>query len=83
MFSIWGRIKNWVIGLLIVAAPVLYVLGRRDGDKQREVEFLKNAAATNDEIADFYRRMGEYPDEDDAFMRSRSDLADRLRRQGL
>ena len=83
MFGLLGRVKNWVIGLLLAAAPVLYVIGRREGDKEREIEFLRNSAATNDEIADFYRRMGEFPDEEDLRTRNRNDLIERLRSDGL
>ena len=83
MFSVWGRIKNWVMGLLLAALPILYAVGRREGDRQREIELLRNTAKTSDEIADFYRRMGEYPHEDDPSMHNSSDLTDRLRSRGL
>jgi hypothetical protein len=79
---IWGRIKTWVIGVLVALMPVVYVFGRREGDKEREIEFLRNSAETNDEIADFYRRMGEFPDEDPD-LDTRRGLADRLRNEGL
>lgn len=79
--GIWGKIKAAVIIILTAALPLLYILGRRDGGSSQEIDRLKNASETNEEIADFYRRHVEYVDRDP--IRDRDDLIERLRGKGL
>jgi len=76
-----GKIKTWALAAAMIALPVLYVLGRKDGRHASKAQQLKDAAETNNERADFYKKMADYPDDDARF--TRHDLVERLRSGGL
>lgn len=76
-----GKIKTWALAAAMIALPILYILGRKDGRKASQVQQLKDAAETNNDRAEFYKRMAEYPDDHGRF--SRHDLVERLRSGGL
>jgi len=76
-----GKIKTWAIAAAAVALPLLYVLGRKDGRKASQVQQLKDAAETNYDRAEFYKKMADYPDDNARF--TRHDLVERLRTKGL
>lgn len=79
--NVWSKIKTGVIAVLIAILPILYVLGRRDGSTSADIDRLRDAKETNEEIADFYRKMAEEPLRDP--IRDRRDLIERLRSKGL
>jgi len=72
-----GRVKTWALAALAAALPIIYVLGRKDGRHVSKAQQLKEAAETNDERADFYKRMSDFPNDDERF--TRHDLVERLR----
>lgn len=76
-----GKIKNYLIAALALALPILYLLGRKDGKKVEQVDDLADELAATREVAKFYEAMAEQ--DEDFNPTSRSDLAERLRRQGL
>mgnify|MGYP003564563314 CR=1 FL=1 len=78
---ITGKIKAWALAAAAVALPLLYIIGRKDGKKASQVQQLKDAVENNDDRADFYRQMAEYPD--DYPRLTRHDLVERLRSSGL
>jgi len=81
MFSIVGKIKNAVIGILAIMLPILYVLGRRDGGAKVKSVVLADDLDAQKKVSDFYKAMAE--DAEDFNPTSRDDLTDRLRKTGL
>ena len=80
MFVI-GKIKTYIIAALGILLPILYVLGRKDGKKLEKANVLADELQAKEKANDFYKAMAEH--EDTFNPSSRSDLADRLRRDGL
>ena len=78
---ITGKIKTWALAAAAIALPLIYILGRKDGSKASQVQQLKDAAETNNDRAEFYRRIADYPDDYGRF--NRHDLVERLRSGGL
>lgn len=78
---LWAKIKNAVIGLLLLALPILYAIGILFGRKTASAERSADAARAANDTADFYKRMAEH--EGNLDIHSRSDLIERLRKDGL
>jgi hypothetical protein len=81
MFGIIGKIKNALLAILAVMLPLFYVLGRKDGGKEAKNDVLADDLEAQKKVSDFYKAMAE--DAEDFNPTSRSDLTDRLRRDGL
>lgn len=81
MFGIVGKIKTYIIGALALLLPILYVIGRKDGKKIEKAKVLTDELEATNKVSDFYKAMAEH--EDDFNPTTRSDLTDRLRRDGL
>lgn len=81
MFGIIGKIKTALLAILAVMLPILYILGRKDGGKDAKNDVLADDLEAQKKVSDFYRAMAE--DAEDFNPTSRSDLTDRLRRDGL
>ena len=82
--GIWGKVKLIVMGLFAALLPILYILGRRDGKKLEQRNALEDALDTERQRADFHKTMDEHSNEaENNKPRSRSDLVNRLRGNGL
>ena len=81
MFSLFGKIKTFIIGALALLLPILYILGRKDGSNSVENDVLADDLASQKKVSDFYKAMAEH--EEDFNPTSVDDLTDRLRRDGL
>jgi hypothetical protein len=81
MFGIIGKIKTALLAILAVMLPILYILGRKDGGKDAKNDVLADDLEAQKKVSDFYKAMAE--DAEDFNPTSRSDLTDRLRRDGL
>ena len=75
-----GKIKLYLITALAVLLPILYVLGRKDGKKIEKQKVLADELQAQRNASDFYRAMSEHEEFNPT---NRSDLSDRLRRDGL
>lgn len=78
---IFGKIKTYLITALAILLPILYVLGRKDGKKLEQHKVLADDLDAEKKVSDFYKAMAEHEDEFNPT--SRSDLTNRLRRDGL
>lgn len=88
MFGLLSRIKAYLIVALSVALPIVYLVGqlvgKKTGKNEAEIDRLRDANKTNKEIADFYRKMAEYEDENEnGSLHRRDNLIERLRDKGL
>lgn len=84
MFGIFSKIKIMVAGLVAALLPILYIIGRRDGAKVEEVKQVKASAKAAEERAEFYKEMETTNNEIESNKpRTRDDLTDRLRNNGL
>lgn len=81
MFSIFGKIKTFIIGGLLFLLPVIYVLGTILGRKSAQTDRVTDANKAANDAANFYRRMAEH--EGDLSINDRNGLVDRLREDGL
>ena len=81
MFNIFGRIKDGIIATLLLAIPIIYVFGRAKGKAAEKHKVLKDELQAQNKATDFYKAMAEH--EEDGTIDSRSNLSDRLRRNGL
>lgn len=75
-----GKIKTYIIAALGILLPILYVLGRKDGKKLTEHKVLADDLQAEKKASDFYKAMAEHEEFNPT---SRSDLTDRLRKDGL
>lgn len=84
MFGIFSKIKIMVAGLVAALLPILYIVGRRDGAKVEEVKQVKASAKAAEDRAEFYKEMETTNNEIESNKpRTRDDLTDRLRNNGL
>lgn len=81
MFGIIGKIKTYVIGVLLAAIPVIYVLGQLFGRRAAQHDRIVDANKAANDAADFYKKMAEH--EGSTNISGRSDLIERLRKDGL
>ena len=77
---IFGKIKLYIIAALGIMLPILYVLGRKDGKTIEKSKVLADELQAKDKAKDFYRAMAEH---EEFNPNRRSDITDRLRRDGL
>lgn len=77
-----SKIKSVLLVLALVAGPALYALGAIRGRASTELEQAKDAAKTNEDVADFYREL-EGLNAENTSLRGRDDLVGRLRGDGL
>jgi hypothetical protein len=77
----FGRIKSYIIGVLLLALPVIYLLGTLLGRKTAQTDRVVDANHAANETAEFYKRMAEH--EADFSIATRGDLVERLRKDGL
>lgn len=80
MFSIFGKIKSYIIMALAMAIPIIYVVGRVKGAAKEKNKVLKDDLQAQEKSTDFYKAMAEH--EEDTIT-DRKSLADRLRGNGL
>jgi hypothetical protein len=84
MFGIFSKIKIIVAGIVAALLPILYIIGRRDGAKVEEVKQVKASAKAAENRAEFYKEMETTNNEIESNKpRTRDDLTDRLRDNGL
>lgn len=76
-----GRIKSYVIGVLLLILPVIYILGTLLGRKAAQTDRVTDANRAANDAAEFYKRIAEH--EADTSISSRADLVERLRKDGL
>ena len=81
MFSIFGKIKDLIIAALVIALPILYIVGRVRGKAAEKNKILKDEIKAKEKATDFYKAMAEH--EEDGSLGTRSGLTDRLRKDGL
>lgn len=81
MFSIFGKIKDLIIAALVIALPILYIVGRVKGKAAEKNKILKDEIKAKKKATDFYKAMAEH--EEDGSLDNRSGLTDRLRKDGL
>lgn len=75
-----GKIKTYIIGALALLLPILYILGRKDGKTVEKGKVLADELQAQHKASDFYKAMSEHEEFNPT---DRSDLTDRLRRDGL
>ena len=80
MFSIFGKIKTWIIAALAVAVPIIYVMGRIKGAAHEKNRVLKDDLVTAKTTTEFYKSLAEH--ETDT-LTDRESVTDRLRSNGL
>lgn len=87
MFSVFGKIKTWVIAGLAAALPIIYVIGRfigrTKGRAAAESERTQDANESAKEVSDFYREMAKDEEVTNGNLNDRDRLSDRLRDKGL
>jgi uncharacterized membrane-anchored protein YhcB (DUF1043 family) len=81
MFNIFGKIKDLIIAALVIALPILYIVGRVKGKSAEKNKILKDELEAKEKATDFYKAMAEH--EEDGSLDNRSGLTDRLRKDGL
>lgn len=77
----FGRIKSYVIGVLFLALPFIYILGTLLSRKAAQTDRVIDANHAANDAAEFYKRMAEH--EADVSINNRADLVERLRKDGL
>lgn len=80
MFSIFGKIKSYIIMALAMALPIIYVMGKVKGAAKEKNKVLKDDLQAQEKSTDFYKAMAEH--ESDSITDSKS-LTERLRGNGL
>lgn len=75
-----GKIKTYIITVLALLLPILYVLGRKDGKTTQKTTVLADELQAQRKSSDFYKAMAEHEDFNPTGL---NDLTDRLRRNGL
>jgi len=81
MFSVLGKIKTYAIGVLLAVIPMIYVLGTLFGRKAAKIDRAVDATEAANDATKFYKSIAEH--ESDNRISTRSDLIDRLRKDGL
>jgi hypothetical protein len=81
MFSVFGKIKDFIIATLILAVPIIYLFGRSSGKASEKSKIFKDDLQAKEKATEFYKSMSEH--EEDGTIDSRAGLADRLRGTGL
>ena len=77
---IFSKIKTYIIGSLLFAVPIIYMMGTSVGKNKEKNKVLKDDLDASKKTSDFYKAMAE--DEED-FGSDRKSVTDRLRRDGL
>jgi hypothetical protein len=87
MFSVFGKIKAWIIAGLAAALPIVYVvgrlIGRAKGRAAAENERTEDANKSAKEVADFYREMANDEEITNGNLNDRDRVSQRLRDKGL
>lgn len=87
MFSVFGKIKTWLIAGLSAALPIVYVvgrvIGRTKGRAAAESERIEDANESAKEVSEFYREMAKDEEITNGNLTDRDHLSDRLRDKGL
>jgi len=81
MFSIFGKIKDFIIATLILAVPIIYIFGRSSGKASEKSKILKDDLQAKEKATEFYKSMANH--EEDTSVDSRAGLTERLRDTGL
>ena len=80
MFSIFGKLKTYIIAALALALPIIYVFGQVKGRAKEKTKVLEDELDTRNDQYEFYKKMAD--DETDN-LTDRKSLTDRLRSNGL
>jgi len=80
VFSIFGKIKSYIIMALAMALPIIYVMGKVKGAAKEKNKVLKDDLQAQEKSTDFYKAMAEHEEDN---INDSSSLADRLRGNGL
>jgi hypothetical protein len=75
---ITGKFRMILMGIAVVAGPVIYAFGIMGGKRKAEIASLESENNRQKAITDFYREMEGYDAESD-HPRNRADLVERLR----
>jgi hypothetical protein len=77
---LFSKVRSVLLGLAVIAGPLLYLLGSFRGKQSGKIDALKDELDEQTNKADFYRNM-EAVDENDIRPRNRNDLIERLRKE--
>ena len=77
---IFGKIKTYIIAVLTIALPILYIIGRVKGSANEQNKVLKDDLQAQEKAKDFYKAMSEH---EKTTITDRDGLTDRLRGNGL
>lgn len=80
--GLWTKIKFTLGAIIVALIPLFYALGIRRGNKNSHADRMEDVAKQNEQIAGFYRDLGELNEEIDT-PRNRHELVDRVRNEGL
>lgn len=81
MFSLFGKLKTYLLLGLSLLLPILYILGRKDGRKVEQTKMLSDELDTANRVSDFYKKMAEHEQQNP--VSDRRSLVERLRNDGL
>ena len=77
---LFSKIKTYAIGVLALALPILYLMGKVRGAANEKNKILTDELEAQNRASDFYKKMAEH--ETDAIP-DRPSLVNRLRNDGL
>ena len=80
MFSIFGKVKTYIIATLALALPIIYVFGQIKGRAKAKNKVLTDELQAQQKAADFYKAMSENESDN---LTDRKSITDRLRSNGL
>ena len=77
---VFGKIKTYIIGVLALALPIIYVMGQVTGRSKEKNKVLKDDLQAQKKTTDFYKAMAEHENDN---ITDRKSLTERLRGNGL
>jgi hypothetical protein len=77
---LFGKIKNYIIGALALALPIIYVMGKVRGSASEKNKVLKDDLQSQTKATEFYKAMAEHEEDN---ITDSSSLVKRLRGHGL
>jgi len=80
MFSIFGKVKTYIIATLALALPIIYVFGQIKGRTKEKNKVLTDELQAQQKASDFYKAMSENETDN---LTDRKSITDRLRSNGL
>jgi hypothetical protein len=80
MFSVFGKVKTYIIATLALSLPIIYLFGQIKGRAKEKTKVLTDELETRNEQYEFYKKMA---DEETDNLTDRKSITDRLRSNGL